>query len=90
MYGPGGDWNVLLGRSQGFIESRLQREESTESYRLVDIWWSHWDFENFRRMRQNEIDGFKSRVSGIVIRELLLGSFYLDGSGEDGAEVVPG
>jgi heme-degrading monooxygenase HmoA len=88
IYGPGGKWNELLQKSEGFISTELKYESVVERrYKSFDHWRSHSDFEAFREGFQAEIEQLKRQVADeeLVESEFLLGSFYIDenGSGFD-------
>ena len=93
LFEPTGFWQVLLGRSKGYLKTEIRCESQTRRrYRVFDYWDSHFDFEDFRRMHAADIEQFGQwvRAEGLVEKELLLGSFYEERPGaDDGDDLVP-
>jgi heme-degrading monooxygenase HmoA len=91
-FGELGSWAVLLTGAEGFIGTRLELLDPAERhYRAVDFWKSHLDFEAFRDSRQTECEAFRSMVVNeeIIVRELVVGSFYIDDEPGQGTELIP-
>jgi heme-degrading monooxygenase HmoA len=86
VFRPGGIWQELLGRSQGYLASELlELSGGSRQYEVFDYWRSHEDFESCRRERQQEIERFNLLfLESLVQRETFLGSFYEDGPDESG------
>jgi hypothetical protein len=93
IFGLEGIWPELLKRSRHYLGSLLHLESQAERrYRLQDSWSSHLGFEAFRRSHQLDCDKLEQfiRREELVIREWLLGAFYLnDPDSEEGDELVP-
>ena len=93
VYGVLGGWSEFLAKKQGHVKSELRCESKADRrYRLWDFWLSHSDFERFRDEFQADLAEFNRKVEeqGLLEKEILLGSFYLDESGpEDEAGFVP-
>jgi hypothetical protein len=93
IFGPGGIWSEMLGRSKRFVASELRLESKSERrYQVRDYWLSHLDFETFRRVHQLHCDRFDQLIKReeLVIREKFLGGFYVNNSESDeGDELVP-
>ncbi len=54
VFALGGIWSELLGRAVGYVGTQMWCESSAEhSYRVLDRWWSHREFEMFRERFQN-------------------------------------
>ena len=83
VFGPDGIWPEFLRRSEGFLTTEIQVESVVERrYRLWDYWRSHEDFNWFREMFQREYERFTQLVTdeGIIERQRVVGSFYIDDS----------
>ena len=88
VFGPGGVWAVLVQtRSEGYVRTELQTASLADrSFRIFDIWQSHWDFEAFRESYQDDVEQFRRWLANkdLVDHETLVGSFYTDEA--DGSE----
>ena len=74
-----------MRRSKGYIRTELSCESKTNRrYRGFDFWISHREFEQFREQYAVHCERLKQWVAdeGLLDRELLLGSFYVDESDE--------
>jgi hypothetical protein len=83
----------MLRGANGFVRSELICESRVERrFRLWDVWKSHFDFENFRVAQQQAIDELAqlNRSRDLVLREVQLGAFYIDGPGDDWTDLTPG
>jgi hypothetical protein len=54
------------------------------SFRVLDYWRSHWDFEAFREEYQHDLEQFRRWLANkdLVEHEKLVASFYTDESDE--------
>jgi len=87
VFGPGGIWQDLLIRAEGYAGTEIGCESSAERrYRVRDFWWSHREFEMFRKRFAVEIERFHSLLTGegIVSRFEVVGTYYDErGDGDD-------
>ena len=87
MFGPGGIWRELLSRAQGYAGTEIWCESPTDrQYRVLDLWWSHREFEMSRARFGAKIERFHSLVmsEGIVSKFEVVGSYYDErGDGDD-------
>ena len=90
VFEPDGVWSDLVTRVGGFIRSEVRQESTDErQYRVLDFWKSHLDFEFFRWRFQAECEKFDQllQLEGLVEKQQLVGTYYLDDS--SGTEEVP-
>ena len=86
VFAPGGIWSDLLGRAAGYVGTQMWCESSAEhSYRVLDRWWSHREFEMFRERFRTEVEGLQSLLvsDGIASKFEVVGTYY-DERGDEG------
>jgi len=89
VFGPDGLWRKFLVGTEGYFRSEVRCEFAVErTYRVLDIWTSHVEFEQFRRRWAAEYERFRLSISAdeLIERELLLGMYY---EAEEGDDLVP-
>lgn len=82
VFGASGSWPALLGRSPGYVKSKLSCESATERLcKLRDVWTSHVEFETFREKYSVEYDRVKRLLiaEGLLEKQVWLASFYMYG-----------
>ena len=82
-YGPEGVWARFFRRSEGYIRTELVNDVTDRlRFLTLDYWRSHEDFNWFREMFQREYERFTQLVTdeGIIERQRVVGSFYIDDS----------
>ena len=93
VFGASGIWSELLARSEKYLGTRLRQESKADRRnQAFDYWQSHSGFEEFREKYQLDCQNFGLLIAseGLVERELLLGSFYVDESDwDEGTDLVP-
>jgi hypothetical protein len=90
VFGSGGIWKELLRRVAGYIDTEVRCESSAEGrFRVLDFWTSHRWFEVFREKFPAEYERFDRLISvdGLVQRQEVVGTYYVDESG-DGDDLV--
>ena len=84
---------LVQTRSEGYVRTELQTTSVADrSFRVFDIWQSHWDFEAFRESYQDDLEQFRRWLANkdLVDHETLGGSFYTDeADGSEDAGLVP-
>jgi len=92
VFGPSGLWAEIFRKSSEFLETELVCESRSElRYRTFDYWRSHLGFERFRERHQADFERLNLLIAaeGMLQKELLLGTFYIDDSDfEDGADLT--
>ena len=87
VFGPEGIWSELLGRAVGYAGTEVWCESLAERrYRVLDVWWSHHEFEIFRARFGTEVERFQSLLvsEGIASRFEVVGTYYGErGDGDD-------
>jgi heme-degrading monooxygenase HmoA len=86
FYDSGGEWQELLKKQEGFLRTELRYESVAEArYSSFDHWRSHTDFEVFRETFQVDVKRFEDEIAErkLIESEVLLGSYYVDESGDD-------
>lgn len=93
VFEPAGIWYELLRCSVEYLGTECKLEAAAERcYRVLDAWRSHHGFEDFRARYQPEFEWVRQVISseGLVERETLLGTFYIDGPDfDEGIDLVP-
>jgi len=86
LFGPGGVWAALVQtRSEGYVRTEVRASPIEDrSFRVLDYWRSHRDFEEFRESYQQDIEQFRRWLANkeLVEHETLVASFYTDESDE--------
>jgi hypothetical protein len=75
---------------RGYVTTEVRCESLVEKrYRVLDFWTSHRGFEVFREKLANEYERFNRLISaeGLVQRQEVVGTYYVDESG-DGDDLV--
>jgi len=81
-------WVELFARAEGYLKRQFRCESERERcYQVFDIWRNHWNYQAFREQYAQECERLDRLIAGegLIEKELLLGTFYMDedGPGED-------
>ena len=78
VFGSDGSWVKLLKSAEGYLGTRLEKQEYRGFYRVRDSWRSHVDFERFREQRQEALKGFHQMLeaAGLIVSMFEIGAYY--------------
>jgi heme-degrading monooxygenase HmoA len=76
LYGPGGEWDALFKRAQGFVGTELLRDEKRpDRYLTVDRWASEAAFRHFRVQFGEQYETLDHECEIMIEQERRIGSF---------------
>jgi len=77
-YAPGGDWELLFRRGEGFHSTELLRDERDETrFLTIDRWESREARERFLLRFREEYQGLDRRCESFTLEEKAVGDFSL-------------
>jgi heme-degrading monooxygenase HmoA len=78
---PGGDWDRLFRRGEGYISNELLRDERDETrFLTIDRWDSREARDLFRLRFREEYEALDRRCEDFTLEETPIGDFSLPGS----------
>ena len=81
-YAPGGDWDLLFRRGEGYLSTELLRDERDETrFLTIDRWDSREARDRFRLRFREEYEMLHSEVRGIHARGNARRGFLSHGAG---------
>ena len=88
-YGPGGAWDVLFRRGEGFLGTELLRPAgSTRDYVTIDRWRSEDAFEAFLRDHKAAYTTLDAQLESLTVRESPVGTFSSEAGPPDRADLA--
>jgi len=77
-YAPGGDWDLLFRRGEGYLSTELLRDERDETrFLTIDRWDSREARDRFRLRFREEYDALDRRCEAVTLEETPVGDFSL-------------
>jgi len=77
-YSPGGDWEVLFRRGEGYFSTELLRDDRDETrFLTIDRWASREARDQFRLRFREEYEALDRRCEGYTLEETPIGDFTL-------------
>lgn len=79
-YAPGGDWDLLFRRGEGYLSTELLRDEGDETrFLTIDRWASREARDRFLVRFREEYDALDRRCEDLTLEETRVGDFSLPG-----------
>jgi heme-degrading monooxygenase HmoA len=79
-YAPGGDWDRLFRRAEGFLSTELIQDERDETrFLTIDRWDSREALDRFRLRFREEYEALDRKCEDYTIEETLVGDFSIPG-----------
>ena len=78
VYGPGGDWEQLFKKADGYIKTDLHQDMSNKKrYLTIDYWSTNVHLDNFLIHYSKEYSLLDERCEKYTSQESLIGNFDL-------------
>jgi quinol monooxygenase YgiN len=79
-YSPGGDWERLFRRGEGFLSAELLRDERDETrFLTIDRWASREARDRFLVRFRDEYDALDRKCEDLTLEETVIGDFSIPG-----------
>jgi len=79
-YAPGGDWDLLFRRGEGYLSTELLRDERDATrFVTIDRWDSREARDRFRLRFREEYEALDRRCEAYTLEETPVGDFSLPG-----------
>ena len=75
-YGPDGSWATLFREAEGYVDTRLLRDQNDPArFVTVDTWRSAEDHDAFKRSRSRDLGVLDRHCESLTVTETWLGDF---------------
>jgi heme-degrading monooxygenase HmoA len=79
-YCPGGDWDRLFRRGEGYLSTELLRDQRDDSrFLTIDRWASREARDGFHLRFQQEYDALDRKCEELTLEETPIGDFSFSG-----------